>query len=118
MRAAFLAAFFTEGVGIVISINERYINGIPILHITEEGSAEKRPALIFHHGITSAKEHNLHIAYSIAKKGFHVILPDALHHGEREVADSAQKRYLLFWNIVLQSVHELEDIVSTLALEG
>ncbi len=113
-----LAAFFTEGVGIVISINERYINGVPILHISEKGNAEKRPALIFHHGITSAKEHNLHIAYSIAKKGFHVILPDALHHGEREAANSAQKRYLLFWNIVLQSVHELEDIVNVLALEG
>ena len=39
---------------------------------------------IFLHGFTSAKEHNLHYAYNLAKKGIRVLLPDAHLHGVRE----------------------------------
>lgn len=99
-------------------IEEREIGSVPLLHITSNDGPAKKPALLFYHGITSAKEHNLHIAYTFAKKGFRVLLPDALHHGEREKSIVGEKRYLSFWDIVLQSIHEVPTIAEPFLQEG
>lgn len=92
-------------------VKEEKWHNIPLLHIVEEQYIEKEiPVVIFLHGFTSAKEHNLHYAYNLAKKGIRVLLPDALLHGERsEKLDDIEKA-LRFWEVVLTSIEELEVI--------
>lgn len=118
MIAASKAAFLNEGVERMLTIKNEYIENIPLLLVEEEDSIREKPIFFFLHGITSAKEHNLHIAYTIAQKGFRVILPDALHHGERETTDSERMRYRLFWKIILQSIEEFPLLVEGLAKKG
>ena len=88
-------------------ITDESWGSIPLLHIVEEEFADKQvPVVIFLHGFTSAKEHNLHYAYNIAKKGIRVLLPDAHLHGARgEDLDEVQLS-LRFWEIVLTSIEE------------
>lgn len=82
--------------------------GIPLLHVTPEDSANKKlPTVIFLHGHMSAKEHNLHYAYQLADKGIRVLLPDAHLHGEREQSQDVIQLSLRFWEIVLTSIEEI-----------
>ncbi|WP_153732002.1 serine aminopeptidase domain-containing protein [Sporosarcina obsidiansis] len=81
---------------------------IPVLHIVEEKrQQEPIPVVVFFHGFMSAKEHNLHYAYNLAKQGIRVILPDAKLHGERAEAVDEFHLQLHFWEIVLGSIEEL-----------
>ena len=97
-----------------MKIIEEGWGGIPILHVTPEESFQAElPTVVFFHGFTSAKEHNLHYAYQLAKKGIRVLLPDAMLHGERtENLDEVQLS-LKFWEIVLTSIEELTFIHKT-----
>ncbi|KMM38921.1 prolyl oligopeptidase family serine peptidase [Guptibacillus hwajinpoensis] len=95
----------------MITIENQTIQHIPVLHVVEADLAnQKLPLVMFQHGFTSAKEHNLHIAYLLAEEGYRVLLPDAVHHGEREKDLSGQKRQHVFWEIVIQSLTELDQL--------
>ncbi|WP_332689349.1 esterase [Halalkalibacter lacteus] len=96
----------------MITIKNETIAQVPTLHVVKEESRCEQviPTIFFFHGFTSAKEHNLHVAYLLAEKGFRVILPDALHHGEREDALKGNKRELAFWEIILTSIKELDEM--------
>lgn len=101
----------------MILITNESIGGVPSLHVVKGGSEDKELSTIFFfHGYTSAKEHNLHIAYLLAEKGFRVILPDALHHGERQYDQN--DRDLKFWEIVINSIKELEGMKEELKRRG
>lgn len=104
----------------MIIVEKSSLNDIPLLHIVHGGKQKERlPLIIFVHGITSAKENNLHYAYLLAEKGFRVILPEALYHGEREkVSFSKKDLYAHFWKIVIQTIHELADIKEYYIHEG
>ncbi len=65
------------------------------------------PVVIFLHGFQSAKEHNLHYAYNMAKKGLRVLLPDAHLHGARSEELDEVQLSLRFWEIVLTSIEEM-----------
>ncbi len=92
----------------MIAIFNEQIAAIPTLHVVEYERRDRRlPTVFFLHGFTSAKEHNLHVAYLLAEKGFRVFLPDALHHGEREKSLTREERQRHFWDIVLTSIEEL-----------
>ena len=98
---------------------ERQIWGhIPLLHITPDQDAKALPTVIFFHGHTSAKEHNLHYAYQLADKGIRVILPDAHLHGERSEGLDAVQISLRFWEIVLTSIEELSFLHDELHKRG
>ena len=71
---------------------------------------EYSPIVIFLHGFLSAKEHNLHYAYQLVKKGIRVILPDALFHGGRSEQISEEKMNLKFWIIVVNSIQDVGKI--------
>ncbi|MBD8003835.1 esterase [Bacillus norwichensis] len=103
----------------MIEIHHESIRHIPVLHVVKEGQKhEKLPLVFFLHGFTSAKEHNLHFGYLLAEKGFRVILPDANLHGERSDTQHPEKLVFDFWNIVLQSIRELNDIKEELSQKG
>src|SRR5690625_2126310 len=96
----------------MIGIIEQQMNNIPVLHVVEATKEKDAlPTVIYFHGFTSAKEHNLPFAYLLADHGYRVILPDSQYHGEREMKDvSSVKKQVSFWNIVMNNVVELEGI--------
>lgn len=91
----------------MIGIHKRNIQGIPTLEVVPiQKEIEALPCVIYFHGFTSAKEHNLPFAYMLAEKGYRVLLPDSKFHGERYVAMSEKDIQLSFWNIVAQNIKE------------
>ncbi|MFJ7668091.1 prolyl oligopeptidase family serine peptidase [Lysinibacillus sp. NPDC097195] len=87
---------------------------IPLLHISTDNMNEKTPVVIFLHGFMSAKEHNLHYAYQLVNKGVRVLLPDAKWHGDRSEGFTETQMNLHFWEIVLNSIHEVEQLYNEL----
>ncbi|WP_339261606.1 alpha/beta hydrolase [Lysinibacillus sp. FSL K6-3209] len=87
---------------------------IPLLHIYTDKMNEKTPVVIFLHGFMSAKEHNLHYAYQLVNKGVRVLLPDAKFHGARSEGLTETQMNLHFWDIVLNSIHEVEQLYKDL----
>ncbi|WP_042224615.1 prolyl oligopeptidase family serine peptidase [Oceanobacillus manasiensis] len=99
----------------MIGIIEDKLNDIPSLIIADTAKeTEALPTAVFFHGFTSAKEHNLPIAYMLAEKGFRVILPDSMHHGSREQGINSMARMVSFWDIVMENVKELGMIKKSL----
>ncbi|MBS4218023.1 esterase [Bacillus sp. FJAT-49711] len=95
----------------MIEIRKEKVNDIPLLHVVKSGNEEKMlPLIFFVHGFTSAKEHNLHYAYLLAESGFRVVLPEAKFHGERDAGHSEEEIMLHFWDIVINTITELEII--------
>lgn len=103
----------------MIAVYPEKINKIPsLVVVNSEEKDEALPLLIYYHGFTSAKEHNLPFAYMLAEKGYRVVLPDSMYHGEREADISALERQISFWDIVLKNVHELQEIIDFFAERG
>lgn len=87
----------------MIIVEKRFLNNNPFLHIVKKsGQQERLPFIIFTHGFTSAKENNLHYAYLLAEKGFRVILPEAIYHGEREQGLTERDLYGHFGKLSLR----------------
>lgn len=94
-----------------ICINKRNMVSVPVLEVVQKSlEVDAAPTVIYFHGFTSAKEHNLDTAFLLAEKGFRVILPDSLYHGERESGLSHTEKSLAFWDIIIQNVNELKDM--------
>ncbi|MFS0644550.1 prolyl oligopeptidase family serine peptidase [Siminovitchia sp. 179-K 8D1 HS] len=103
----------------MIEIHREELTGIPALHAVKSGNMKKElPLIFFVHGFTSAKEHNLHFAYLLADKGFRVILPDAMLHGERADGRTEAEMMYEFWNIVVNTISELDLMKNKLAAKG
>lgn len=101
----------------MIIIEKERIGQIPVLHLGKQTTFNQElPLIIFIHGFQSAKEHNLHYAYLLAEKGFRVLLPDVIHHGEREAGLSDSQMMPRFWEMVLQTIQDLsllkDDLLS------
>lgn len=95
----------------MITVQKENIDTIPSLIVANKLQLnEPLPLIVYYHGFTSAKEHNLPIAYLLAEKGYRVILPDSKYHGEREGEISVEERQVSFWDIVLKNVDELNLI--------
>lgn len=100
-------------------VKEEKWQNIPLLHIVEDQFVEQEvPVVIFLHGFTSAKEHNLHYAYNLAKKGIRVLLPDAHLHGERAENLDEVELALRFWEVVLTSIEDLHVIHAELEVRN
>ncbi|RIW35284.1 esterase [Bacillus salacetis] len=92
----------------MITIKKDIIGSIPVLNISmDESASSALPAVFFIHGFTSAKEHNLHYAYYLAEKGYRVLMPDTLLHGERGEGLDETRLSTKFWEIVLTTIEEL-----------
>ncbi|MFC4386840.1 prolyl oligopeptidase family serine peptidase [Gracilibacillus marinus] len=101
----------------MITITKEYWSNIPVLHVVDQQKKEEAlPTLTYIHGITSAKEHNLPIAYLLAEKGYRVILPDCMHHGEREENISSEALQMQFFDIVKQNLDDIETIYEHLVM--
>ncbi len=100
-----------EVIDLNILVKKQRLDTIPYLEVVEEKNSHQCiKTVLFIHGFTSAKEHNLHYAYLLAEKGFRVILPDTLYHGEREVGFNEVQLSIHFWEIVLQTIRDIEKL--------
>lgn len=95
----------------MIGISADTIKTIPCLVIVDHEKKDKAlPLIMYSHGFTSAKEHNLTIAYLLAEAGFRVVLPDSKYHGERRLQITSSEREISFWDIVMKNVEEFKII--------
>ncbi len=103
----------------MIGIQNTTLASIPSLIVADQAQEQEAlPVLTYFHGFTSAKEHNLPLAYLMAAKGYRVILPDSMYHGERETEISTKQKQISFWNIVMQNIQELKSIKEALEEKG
>lgn len=91
----------------MVEIFEEIVNEIPILHAVPVGKQESAlPTIFFYHGFTSSKEMYCYFAYSLAREGFRVVMPEADMHGVRFNGDS-EHRLAHFWDILKSNIDEL-----------
>lgn len=90
-----------------------YINKIPVIEIIEsELDNQKAPLVIFYHGFTSNKDASMTFGNEIAKRGFRVVMPDAMHHGSRrQFGVDLNTNGLLFFDALMNNVKEFSDLV-------
>ncbi|KGP74376.1 alpha/beta fold hydrolase [Pontibacillus yanchengensis] len=92
----------------MIGIYRETIESIPSLIVVDSNKENQPlPIVMYIHGITSVKEQNLPIAYSLASKGYRVVLPDCYLHGEREEGLNNQEVTYRLWDVVVQNLKEL-----------
>ncbi|WP_407272398.1 prolyl oligopeptidase family serine peptidase [Radiobacillus sp. PE A8.2] len=92
----------------MIEIHKQYWQEIPVLIVVDDKHSDSAlPVLTYLHGFTSAKEHNLPLAFLMAEKGYRVVLPDCLYHGERDNGVNNKERELHFFYIVEQNIKDL-----------
>ncbi|CAM3659020.1 prolyl oligopeptidase family serine peptidase [Mesobacillus zeae] len=95
----------------MITIEKLSIDNIPVLHIAkQENFSDALPLVFFLHGFTSTKETNLNYAYLMAEKGLRVALPEALYHGERSCGKTERELGFSFWEIVINSIKEIDKL--------
>lgn len=99
-------------------VQSEYWGRIPLLHIYNEEITNNSPIVLFLHGFESAKEHNLHYAYQLVKRGCRVLLPDAFLHGERDENLDPVELSLRFWETILTSIEEIGVIKEELITRG
>ncbi|WP_411955163.1 alpha/beta fold hydrolase [Alkalibacillus sp. S2W] len=102
-----------------IAIDQKYIDDIPVLIVHEQTQqVAPLPVIVYFHGFTSAKEQNLPLAYLLAESGYRVVLPEAMHHGERRRNISDQEVQFAFWEVVKQNLTDLAKIETWLTNQG
>ncbi len=91
----------------MITEHQQIIGDIPIL-ILEYEEIPIQGTIIFYHGWTSCKELQRLRGRIFASYGYRVLLPDAIHHGQRGVLDDyeAEEAYPVFWETIFQNVEE------------
>lgn len=95
----------------MISVYDRVISTIPVLEIVlTERQGEALPTVVFYHGWTNVKEQSLIHGYEIAKKGFRVLLPEAIYHGQRQDDKLTKEHMMDFWEIIQQNITEFPII--------
>lgn len=87
--------------------------GIPCLHVKPSFAADEIYTIIYYHGWESNKENNLFLAKILAFHGYNVILPDAIHHGERGALENYNVEALrsYFWDVIFNSVGEYNSLI-------
>jgi len=96
-----------------VTTTREEINGVPCLKFKPKGDICALPTVIYYHGWHSSKEFMRFEALSIASHEYQVIVPDALHHGDRDPIDHDDPQNLdsYLWKIILQSVKESQKFI-------
>ncbi|XJS09701.1 alpha/beta fold hydrolase [Aerococcaceae bacterium WGS1372] len=90
-----------------------YINDIPVIEMIQDAyDTKKAPLVIFYHGYSNTKDGMMTFGNEIAKKGFRVIMPDAIHHGERRAYGlDYNTNGLVFFEALKANVQEFPQII-------
>lgn len=98
----------------VLTISRDEHEGIPFVIYRPTGmSYDRWPTVFFYHGWSSSKEKQHLRGHILATMGYQVIMPDALHHGERGILDYERKEVVQnhFWTCVEQSIKEFPGLL-------
>ncbi|NMB08121.1 MAG: prolyl oligopeptidase family serine peptidase [Tissierellia bacterium] len=93
-----------------------YIGKIPAIIFRPKKRKKGIPTIIFYHGWSSDKETQRMRGFILAAVGYQVIIPDAVHHGERNPIkeyniDNATK---YFWDTIFTNIKESHIIIDEL----
>ena len=99
-----------------ISIDKIEIDNIPCLKIRPRDEKGLLPTVLYYHGWSSNKDYQ-HLKGSIlSSQGYQVIVPDAIHHGERGSLDydnlKVAEKY--FYDIIIQNVKESKGLIENI----
>ncbi len=96
-----------------------YIENVPCIRLIPNGYVGKMPTVIFYHGLDSCKESQRMRGYILGLFGYQVIIPDALHHGERDKkqAKSVEEVTRYFWQAILNNIEESPKITKAIIEE-
>jgi len=87
------------------------IDGIPAIVLKPVLEMDSYPTVVFYHGWSSKKEYQEFRGSIIASLGYQVIIPDAIHHGDRGELDyAASENSGFFWRVVLNNLDEWSKI--------
>lgn len=102
----------TKEVFIIYTFKSSMIGNIPILEFTPTDKMDQPlPLVIFYHGWTNTKEDSATEAIELVKRGFRVVLPDCLMHGDRYVHNTKVADEL-FFKVLLQNMTEFPAIIN------
>lgn len=90
-----------------------YIEDIPVIEMIQDSlDNQAAPLVVFYHGFTNTKDGMMTYGNEIAKKGFRVIMPDAVHHGERRAYGlDYNANGLVFFEALKSNVEEFPQII-------
>lgn len=95
----------------MITTKRRHFKQIPLLEFVDENLAEQiLPTIIYYHGWHSKKELVMTNSRKLAEKGFRVLAPDALNHGER-IGEVSTIPSFTFWQTIQANIVEFNQIV-------
>lgn len=95
-----------------LTIRARQIQTIPTLEVVPENLENQAlPLVIYYHGWRNNKELMLTQARRTAQKGFRVILPDAMNHGERKFGELSAIPGLTFWTSIQYNLIEFQQMI-------
>lgn len=94
-------------------INYINIAEIPVIEIIHKSIADQpAPLAVFYHGWTSNKDASVTFGMEIAKRGFRVVIPEAVYHGQRRPHGlNLKENGILFFNSLQQNIEEFPDII-------
>lgn len=89
------------------------INHIPALLLKPKTVKGELHTIIFYHGWSSNKESQRLRAFILCNLGYQVIIPDAIHHGERGPIDYNNSDNVrdYFWPVVFNNMEEASMII-------
>lgn len=85
------------------------VGDIPLKVFRPEGFNENTKTIIHYHGWTSNVDKFLSYAKLFAAKGYQVILPEVIHHGEREKIEDTLDE-MIFLKVVVHTIEEYDII--------
>lgn len=96
----------------MITEEKIYIGDIPCLKISCH--EDVKGMVIFYHGWTSTKELQSLRGHILAAYGYDVLIPEAVHHGERGIIDYEDNpdAYLKFWQTIFQNLREAPQVIA------
>ncbi len=99
-------------------IEERiYIDKIPAILFKPKGIEGPMPTIIFYHGWSSNKESQRIRGLIYATVGFQVLIPDAIHHGERSPIEYSLANGKYFWETIFKNLDESDLLIEKLINE-
>ncbi len=90
-----------------------YIGEIPIILFKPKDKKGLLPTIIFYHGWSSKKEFQRMRGFILSTVGYQVVIPDAIHHGERNPIDdyNIENATKYFWDTIFNNIKESDTII-------
>lgn len=97
----------------LVSVKRILLSDLPCLYTERTDTDECSGYVILYHGWSSKKENRAFLATVLSQYGYRVILPDAIHHGERGSLDYSDPSVFMdySWRCVKQNIEESTPLI-------